>query len=324
MKITDHYDTLEKTYNKTAFFSVGCMTYFEFLTSYVDASLQADLANNGDVTTTLLHEDFPAKLTAKIVAKQDGVFSGEQELEYIAKKAGLNLKMELITMEHASGGTISSGAKFKKGDVICTLKGSAYSLLSVERTLLNLLQRMCGIATAASKFETQHTRVAVTRKTPLPFLDKRAAIDGGVLPHRVNLSDAIMIKDTHLDQFGRDFEVVEERLKNAHEADELRGISFVDIEVETEEEALKVARIAKKLDLKVPMVVMLDNFTQENVKKTIKTLETDDLWRYVLVEVSGGITSKNYKEYDISGVSVMSIGEITHSVNVCDLSMKVG
>ncbi|MDP4008089.1 MAG: carboxylating.nicotinate-nucleotide diphosphorylase [Candidatus Peregrinibacteria bacterium] len=319
MRIEDHYATMQKLYNKTAFFNVGSMVYFEFLTSYIDSCLKADLADNGDVTTTLLHEQFPAKVTAQIIAKQDGVFSGEEELEYIAKKAGLNLKMELITMEHASGSTNSSGARFRSGDVICTLKGSAYSILSVERTLLNLLQRMCGIATAASRFETKYTKVAVTRKTPLPFVDKRAAIDGGALPHRVNLSDAIMIKDTHLDQFGRDFNVVEEKLKNAY----LRGISFVEIEVETQDEALKVAEMAKKLDLKVPMVVMLDNFIPENVKNVVKALETDDLWRYVLVEVSGGITSENYKEYDIAGVSVMSIGGITHSVRVCDISMKI-
>lgn len=308
MKIEDRDATMLEIYNKTMFFNVGSMIYFDFLTSYVDSCLKADLADNGDVTTTLLHDDFPAKITAQIIAKQDGVFSGGQELEYIVRKAGINLKMEY-----------ASGVTFQSGDILCTLKGSAYSILSVERTLLNLLQRMCGIATAASKFETKYTKVAVTRKTPLPLIDKRAAIDGGVFPHRVNLSDAIMIKDTHLDQFGRDFDIVEEKLKCA----DLRGISFVDIEVATLGEALKVGEMAKKLDLKVPIAIMLDNFNSEEIKKTVKALETDDLWRYVLLEVSGGITSQNYKEYDIHGVSVMSIGEITHSVKACDISMKI-
>ena len=91
MKIENRQKILEETYNKTEYFSVKSMTYFEFLSSYVDGCLKADLADRGDITTKILHEELPATLSAQIVAKQDGVLSGQEEVEYIAKKAGLNL-----------------------------------------------------------------------------------------------------------------------------------------------------------------------------------------------------------------------------------------
>ncbi len=326
MRLEDRQQILENTYNKREFFTLSSMAYFQFFKSYFEASLEADLHPNGDITTTLLNENLPAKVEGKVIAKEDGVLSGLEEVKYMAKQLGVGFSLG----KNSNGKKFESGMNFQKGDTLFSLSGSPLKLLQGERTILNFLQRMCGIVTAASKFETEFTKVAVTRKTPLPLLDKRAAIDGGALPHRVNLSDAIMIKDTHLDQFGRDFEALADFLKDRS----YQGISFIEIEVSGEhvvegsavkgqKEALEVAKMAKNLDLDVPMVVMLDNFTPKAVKSTVLALQEAKLYDYVLIEVSGGITRENYKNYDIEGVDVMSVGEITHSVGVCDLSMKI-
>ncbi|MBT6068565.1 hypothetical protein HOG48_02300 [Candidatus Peregrinibacteria bacterium] len=319
MKIKDRSKTLEEAYNRREFFMLSSLPYFQFFKAYLEASLEADLHSNGDITTALLNEHLPAKVEGKIVAKQDGVLSGIPEMKYIAKHGGVSLSIGKKMGGEKDGEKFESGMSFEKGDMLFTVKGSPLKVLQLERTFLNILQRMCGIATAAAKFETAHAKVAVTRKTPLPFLDKRAAIDGSVLPHRVNLSDAIMIKDTHFDQFGRDFEALADSLRNRS----YQGISFIEIEVLDKKEALLAAEMAKNLDLNVPIVVMLDNFVSKDAKKAVKSLQKAGLYDYVLVEVSGGISSQNYKDYDIEGVDVMSVGEITHSAGVVDISMKV-
>lgn len=308
MKVEDRRQLLEKLYKKESFFSMKSMAYFEFFKTYFEALMKADLADNGDVSTSLVYDHFPEKMTAQLIAKSDGVFSSREELVWMCKHEGVSVSK-----------VWEVGKSYEEGDVLAVLSGVPYKLLQSERTILNILQRMCGIATAASRFETEYTAIAVTRKTPFSFMDKRAAMDGYALPHRVNLSDAIMLKDTHLDQFGRDFDVVAETLGKT----DLRGVSFVEIEVENQEEALKVAEMSKMLDLDVPMVVMLDNFTPEDIEKAVEALQEADLYKYVLVEVSGGITSENYKDYDIEGVDVMSLGEITHSVRAADISMKI-
>ncbi len=313
MRLNDRKKVLHAIFQKKAFFNLSAgSTYADFFTSYFHACLKADLADHGDVTTVLLRESLPSEIEARFVAKSGGVFSGEEEVAHVAKTMGLNVRKVL-----------RAGKRFKKGDVLFRLEGDACKILEVERTLLNLLQRMCGIATAASQFKTIHASIAVTRKTPLSFIDKRAAMDGGALAHRINLSDAILIKDTHLDQFGRDFKIVEKRLTDGRKTDLFSRISFVEVEVENAKEALCVAAMSVRLDLPVPFVIMLDNFTPAHIKKTVAALQKAGLYDCVLLEVSGGINAKNYKKYDIKGVDVMSVGEITHSVKACDISMKI-
>lgn len=309
-------------YDKKAFFTLQSLTYAEFFNLYFLGCIKADLADRGDISTQLLHDALSSEIDAHFIAKSDGVFSGEEEAAYIARKMGLKLRKG-VSKDGKKTNEIVAGSKFKKGDLLFTLIGKPYKILEIERTLLNLLQRMCGIATVASKFKTKHTKVAVTRKNPLPFIDKRAAVDGGALPHRINLSDAVMIKDTHLDQFGRDFEIVKESLLAANEKGSLRRVSFVEIEVKNQAEALEVAELARDLHLSVPFVVMLDNFTPEAAKKVVGMLKSHCLYDNVLIEISGGINLRNYKKYDIEGIDVMSVGEITHSVKACDISMKI-
>lgn len=322
MKITDREKTLRSIYDKREFFTLNSLRYAEFFNLYfLLGCLKADLADDGDISTQLLHSALPGEIEAHFVAKSDGIFSGEGEVAYIARKMGLKLRKG-VSEDGKKTNEIVAGSKFKKGDLLFTLVGKPYKILEIERTLLNLLQRMCGIATAASKFKTKHTKVAVTRKTPLPFIDKRAAVDGGALPHRINLSDAVMIKDTHLDQFGRDFEIVRERLIVASESGSLRGVSFVEIEVQNQSEAFKIAGLSSDLNLPLPFVIMLDNFKPEAAKKTVDMLKSHSLYDNVLIEISGGINLKNYKKYDIEGIDVMSVGEITHSVKVTDIAMK--
>lgn len=321
MKITDREKTVYSIYDKKEFFTLDSLTYAEFFNLYFLGCLKADLADQGDVSTQLLHSALPGETEAHFIAGSSGVFSGEEEVAYIARKMGLKLRKG-VSKDGKKTNEIVAGSKFKKGDLLFTLIGKPYKILEIERTLLNLLQRMCGIATVASKFKTKHTKVAVTRKTPLPFIDKRAAMDGGVMSHRINLSDAVMIKDTHLDQFGRDFEIVKESLLAANERGALRSVSFIEIEVQNQLEALKVAQMSRELNLPVPVIVMLDNFRLEDIKKTLKRLEENGTKDYVLIEVSGGITLKNYKSYDIRGIDVMSVGEITHSVKAVDIAMK--
>jgi nicotinate-nucleotide pyrophosphorylase (carboxylating) len=260
----------------------------------------------GDITTMLT---IPAKTTvkAKIVAKEAGVIAGIEEALIFLECYGFQAEP-----------LVSDGAKVKPKTTILEIVGDARTLLTIERTLLNLLSRMSGIATTTNKLvekvrEAGHkTRIACTRKVApgLSYFDKKAVMIGGGDTHRLHLDDMILIKDNHLAIVND----IAEAIRKVREA-----VSFskkVEVEASTTEQAMKAAEAGAD-------IVMLDNFAPEQARKTVELMRKKGFQGKVLIEASGGITEENLLEFAAAGVDIISLGEITHSPKALDLSLEI-
>jgi nicotinate-nucleotide pyrophosphorylase (carboxylating) len=268
--------------------------------------LLADDVGEGDVTSAAI---VCAECTAQaeVIVKADGIVAGVEEGAILAEALGLEVTVE-----------VADGDKVEKGDVLMALSGDAATILTVERTLLNLMSRMSGIATAThnliEKIRKAHfkTRIAATRKSALGMLyfDKKAVVVGGGDSHRLHLDDMILIKDNHI--------VVAGSLENAMKLAK-KNASFskkIEVEVTKSADALKATELGAD-------VVMLDNFSPEQIKEAVGLLKKEGLAGKVLLEASGGITSENLLEYAASGVDLISLGELTHSVKALDISLEI-
>jgi nicotinate-nucleotide pyrophosphorylase (carboxylating) len=259
----------------------------------------------GDVTAATI---IPPNLAVKafVISKEEGVAAGIEETIILVEYLGLMVQNKVI-----------DGDKIKKKQVLLEISGNAQTILAVERTILNLLSRMSGIATKTrtltNKLEKANfkTRLAATRKSApgLLYFDKKAVIVGGGDPHRLHLDDMILIKDNHLAIVGG----VEEALKKAK-----MNASFtkkIEVEVTNLEEAL----IAAKAEADI---VMLDNFSPKRVKEACEVLKKAGFCD-VLIEVSGKITSETMLKYAAAQVDIISMGELTHSVKALDISLEI-
>ena len=255
----------------------------------------------GDITSVLLPKK---KIKAKIISRQEGVLAGIKFAGDIFRLKGCNVKI-----------IKKDGAKLKSSQIILQISGNARTVLSCERTALNLLSRMSGIAThtnlLVSKIRkiNKKTKLYSTRKTApgLRFFDKEAIMIGGGHKHRMSLNDMVMIKDNHLLVTNS----MEGIIKNAR-----KRHKHVEVEVENQRDAMIAASSGAT-------IVMLDNFSPAQIKKTITTLQKKKLRKKVKLEVSGGINSKNITAYAKTGVDMISVGSITNSVKGLDLSLEV-
>jgi len=255
----------------------------------------------GDITSVLLPKK---KIKAKIISRQEGVLAGVKFAGDIFRLKGCNVKI-----------IKKDGAKLKSNQIILQISGNARTVLSCERTALNLLSRMSGIATQTNflvskirKINTK-TKLYSTRKTApgLRFFDKEAVMIGGGHKHRMSLNDMVMIKDNHLLVTNS----MEGIIKNAR-----KRHKHVEVEVENQRDAVLAANSGAT-------IVMLDNFSPAQIKKTITTLQKKKLRNKVKLEASGGINSKNITAYAKTGVDMISVGSITNSVKGLDLSLEV-
>ncbi len=212
---------------------------------------------------------------------------------------------------------VSDGAKVQNKHVLLEVSGDAQTILTVERTMLNLLSRMSGIATKTRSLSEKlekagvKAKIAATRKSApgLLYFDKKAVVIGGGDPHRLHLDDMVLIKDNHLAIVGS----VEEAVKKAR-----ANASFskrIEVEVTSVEDALKAAKVGAD-------IVMLDNFSPKQAKAAGEALRKAGFDR-VLLEVSGGITPENLLEYAAAEVDVISMGALTHSVKALDISLEI-
>jgi len=255
----------------------------------------------GDITSVLLPKK---KIKAKIISRQEGVLAGVKFAGDIFRLKGCDVKM-----------IKKDGAKLKSNQIILQISGNAGTVLSCERTALNLLSRMSGIATQTnflvSKIRkiNKKTKLYSTRKTApgLRFFDKEAIMIGGGHKHRMSLNDMVMIKDNHLLVTNS----MEGIIKNAR-----KRHKHVEVEVENQRDAILAASSGAT-------IVMLDNFSPIQIKKTITTLQKKKLRNKVKLEASGGINSKNISAYTKTGVDIISVGSITNSVKGLDLSLEV-
>jgi len=256
---------------------------------------------SGDITSVLLPKK---KIKAKIISRQDGVLAGIKFAGDIFRLKGCNVKI-----------IKKDSAKLKSNRMILQISGNAGTVLSCERTALNLLSRMSGIATQTnflvSKIRkiNRKTKLYSTRKTApgLRFFDKEAIMIGGGHKHRMSLNDMVMIKDNHLLVTNS----MEGIIKNAR-----KRHKHVEVEVENQRDAILAASSGAT-------IVMLDNFSPVQIKKTITALQKKKLRNKVKLEASGGINSKNIAAYAKTGVDMISVGSITNSVKSLDLSLEV-
>jgi len=257
--------------------------------------------HGGDITSVLLPKK---KIKAKIISRQEGVFAGVKFAGDIFRLKGCNVKI-----------IKKDSAKLKSNQIILQISGNAGTVLSCERTALNLLSRMSGIATQTnflvSKIRkiNKKTKLYSTRKTApgLRFFDKEAIMIGGGHKHRMSLNDMVMIKDNHLLVTNS----MEGIIKNAR-----KRHKHVEVEVENQRDAILAANSGAT-------IAMLDNFSPVQIKKTITELQKKKLRNKVKLEASGGINSKNIAAYAKTGVDMISVGSITNSVKGLDLSLEV-
>ena len=271
---------------------------------YVDNIIKTALLediNYCDVTTDHL---IPAEQdgTARFVSKADGIVCGTEIAVRVFQILDEKVSFEILKKD---------GEEVKKGDVILTLKGKTAVLLKGERTALNLIQHMSGISTAANKYakivEGTNASIADTRKTlpGLRPLQKYAVMTGGAKNHRYNLSDAAMLKDNHIDAAGGITNAITKlRSKIGH---------MTKIEVETR----NLDELQEALNAKAD-IIMLDNMSPELMKKAVEITNG----RAVL-EASGGITDETLRAVAESGVDIISVGALTHSVKAFDISMYI-
>ena len=254
-----------------------------------------------DITTDLIFAD---DTDGEIVflAKDEGIFCGEEVI-----KTGF----QLLNSEISTRVFVKDGQAIKYGDQLARVSGKIADLLKGERVILNLVQRMSGIATLTHKtvstLDSGHTKVCDTRKTTpgLRMLEKYAVRCGGGFNHRFGLYDGVMIKDNHISFAGSISKAVEAIRKNAGH--------MVKIEVETETEEQVIEAVNAGAD-----VIMFDNRTPDEIKELIKLVPSN-----IITEASGGIQLANIADYRETGVDYISLGYLTHSYKALDISVKV-
>jgi len=260
----------------------------------------------GDITTEAVIPS-NVEVEAQIVVKEALVPAGIPEMKAL---------LELVGAEVVD--SVEEGVEVPAGTILADIRGEVRAILMAERTLLNILMRMCGIATATRRLVRKveeagfKVRIAATRKTApgLRYFDKRAVVVGGGDPHRFRLDDAILIKDNHIALVGD----VEEAVRRARSATSFT--KKIEIEIQTSEGAVKAAQAGAD-------IIMLDNMIAEEVEKTIDALKHRKLRDRVLVEVSGGIVEENILSYAKAGPDIISTSAITHSVRAANISLEM-
>jgi nicotinate-nucleotide pyrophosphorylase (carboxylating) len=257
---------------------------------------------------------------ARIVAKEGGVAAGLPEARWLAERAGA----QATTLKE-------DGDLLQAGDALLEIRGTSLALLSLERVCLNLLQRMCGIA-STTRFWQANARcfspsafVVGTRKTPWGLLDKRAVHCGGGGTHRLGLGDAILIKNNHLAMLdSREAKAVPQALERVWPR--RAGAAFVEVEVRSLEAARLAAETFARLQAEgaaPPCLILLDNMTPAETGRVVEDLRAHSLWDRVLLEASGNITAEAAGPYAATGVDAISAGALTHSVRALDLNQKI-
>ncbi len=305
-------ELLKKAYNRVGLLVLSDPNYLHTVKDLTVDMLKQDMGKCGDITTDCILGDSNPDTSAKIITKQDGVIAGVKEAIWFYKQKAIDVKA-----------LVKDGEYVKKGDVIFQLKGTEKDLLRTERTGLNLLQRMSGIATLTSELVEKvkgKLHIAATRKTHWGDLDNKAVALGGGMTHRLGLWESIIIKENHLNALKRQgiMNYIEESLDRAWRCEEA---NFVEIEVKTPEEAVNAAEKFNELsesDPEKPCIIMLDNFDVDKAKYIIPLIkERND---NVIIEASGGITPENILDWAETGVDIVSLGYLTHSAKSVDMS----
>jgi len=259
----------------------------------------------GDITTDLI---VPPESTAEaaIISKEAGVAAGIEETQILLQSLGLTTKAQ-----------VEDGQQIKPKQILIKISGNTRTILSAERTVLNILSRMSGIATNTRQLVKNlqkaklKNKIACTRKTApgLLYFDKKAVHIGGADTHRLHLDDMILIKDNHAKIAGN----IQDAVKTAKQK-----ASFskkVEVEISKPEDVPMAIQAGAD-------IIMYDNFSPKQVSEAMKLLRKSSK-SHVLSEASGGITSKNLLKYASTGVDILSLGEITVGAKALDMSLEI-
>lgn len=278
-------------------------TVEELVDALIDLSFAEDIGDGDHTTLCCIPDD--AMGQSKLLIKEDGVLAGIEIAKEVFNRFDPEMKVEVF---------IEDGTEVKVGDVAMIVTGKTQSLLQTERLMLNIMQRMSGIATMTRKYvkrlEGTNTRILDTRKTTpgMRMLEKQAVKIGGGVNHRIGLFDMILLKDNHVDFAGG----IANAINRCHEYLKAKGKDLkIEIEVRNFDELNQVLEIGG-VDR-----IMLDNFTPADTVKAVEIINH----RYE-TESSGGITFDTIRDYAESGVDFISVGALTHSVKGLDMSFK--
>ena len=269
----------------------------------IDLAFAEDIGD-GDHTTLCCIPD-TAMGKSHLLIKEDGILAGVEVAKRVFARFDPTMQVEVL---------IGDGAHVKKGDIAMVVTGKVRSLLQTERLMLNIMQRMSGIATMTAKYVERlkgtKTHVLDTRKTTpgMRMLEKQAVKIGGGMNHRIGLFDMILLKDNHVDFAGG----IANAINRCHEYLKEKGLDLkIEIEVRNFDELKQV------MDCGGINRIMLDNFSVENTKKAVEMVAG----KYE-TESSGGITFDTIRDYAECGVDFISVGALTHSVKGLDMSFK--
>ena len=275
----------------------------ELVDKLIDLAFAEDIGDGDHTTLCCIPEDAMGR--SHLLIKEDGVLAGVEVAKEVFRRFDPELKVEVL---------MKDGTRVKKGDIAMVVSGRVRSLLQTERLMLNIMQRMSGIATTTSRYVERlkgtKTRVLDTRKTTpgLRMLEKAAVKIGGGCNHRIGLFDMILLKDNHVDFAGG----ISNAINRCHEYLEKNDLKLkIEIEVRNFDE------LQQALDCGGIDRIMLDNFTPADTKKAVDIIAG----RYE-TESSGGITFDTLRDYAECGVDFISVGALTHSVKGLDMSFK--
>lgn len=269
----------------------------------IDLSFAEDIGDGDHTTLCCIPEDAMGK--SHLLIKEDGILAGVEVAKRVFARFDDTMKVEVL---------IQDGAHVKKGDIAMVVTGKVRSLLQTERLMLNIMQRMSGIATMTSKYVEKlmgtKTHVLDTRKTTpgMRMLEKQAVKIGGGMNHRIGLFDMILLKDNHVDFAGG----ITNAIDRCHKYLEEKGLKLkIEIEVRNFDELQQV------IDHGGVDRIMLDNFSVADTRKAVEIIAG----RFE-TESSGGITFDTIRQYAECGVDFISVGALTHSVKGLDMSFK--
>ena len=277
--------------------------YIPFVDDLIELAIREDIGDGDHSSLSCIPHDERGRM--KLLVKQEGILAGVEVAQRVLKRLDPEVKFEQL---------LEDGARIKPGDIAFYVEGRLISLLQAERILLNIMQRMSGVATQTAiyvkELEGLKTKVLDTRKTTpgMRVLDKMAVKLGGGENHRIGLFDMVILKDNHIDFAGgilkalpRVREYLKEKGKN------------IPIEVEVRSlDDIRDVFAAGGCDR-----IMLDNFTPEMTREAVKLIDGR-----IEIESSGGVTLKNLREYAECGVDFISVGALTHQIKSLDLSLK--
>ncbi|MCU0422092.1 MAG: carboxylating nicotinate-nucleotide diphosphorylase [Bacteroidia bacterium] len=269
----------------------------------IDIAFAEDIGDGDHTSLATINENESGK--SIIVAKDTGILAGVTLAEYIFKRVDPSLKVRVL---------IPDGSSIEHGDIVMDMVGSSRSMLTAERTVLNFIQRLSGVATQTAKYvkalEGLHTKILDTRKTTpgMRLLEKWAVKIGGGHNHRIGLYDMILIKDNHVDFAGGIASAIyrtQQYLKS------------VQLDLKIEIETRSISEVKQVLEIGGVQRIMLDNFSPELLTEAVQLIDG----RFE-TEASGGITLETLRTYALTGVDYISSGALTHSIKALDLSMR--